>query len=109
MPDPQRYGRRTYETAFLLTFGDRKIVKGADLSFSFSRINTEHRSQKPVEVLAHFFSMFVDETSRVLDPTCGSGTSLITAKRLGAAKVLGLERDPETYVNAVKHIDKELS
>jgi tRNA G10 N-methylase Trm11 len=34
--------------------------------------------------------MFVDKTTRMLDPTCGSGTALRAAEWHGAAHVLGL-------------------
>jgi len=107
VPDPQRFGRRTYETAMLVTFGDRKIVAPRALSIDNSReSNTRiHRSQKPIRVLEHFFEMFVDNSSRVLDPTCGSGTSLVTAHRLKANYVVGLERDPDIYANACNYIN----
>ena len=35
--------------------------------------------------------MFVDENTRMLDPTCGSGTALRAAEALGAAHILGIE------------------
>jgi len=50
----------------------------------------------------------VDNSSRVLDPTVGSGTSIIAATRLKADHCLGLEIDPEMYSQAVKHLNKEL-
>lgn len=107
VPDPQRYGRRTYETAMLVTFGDRKIVVPRSLSIESSREASTriHRSQKPIQVLRHFFEMFVDDSSTVLDPTTGSGTSLIIADELKAKKIVGLEIDPGIYENAKKHID----
>jgi len=52
-----------------------------------------HMSAKPVPVLQHFFKMFVDGTTRMLDPTAGSGTALRAAESLGAKYVLGLEAD----------------
>jgi hypothetical protein len=111
LPDPQRYGRRTYETAMLITFGDRLINIPKSLSFSSPRETSTriHRSQKPLAVLDHFFSMFVDESSRVLDPTAGSGTSLVVSYNLEAEKVIGLEMQSETYETAVKFIDEELA
>lgn len=107
VPDPQRYGRRTYETAMLITFGDRKIVVPRGLSVEASRetFTRIHRSQKPIKVLRHFFEMFVDDSSTILDPTVGSGTSLIIADELKARKIVGLEIDPGIYENAKKHID----
>jgi DNA modification methylase len=57
-------------------------------------------SVKPEPMLKHFFEMFVDESTIFLDPTCGSGSSVRAAESLGAAHVLGLERDPEFHESA---------
>lgn len=108
VPDPQRYGRRTYETAMLLTFGDRKIVAPKALSFAAPRgaKSRIHRSQKPTQVLHHFMSMFVDNASSVLDLTAGSGTSLLVAHQLGAKRITGLEISEEAYLAALKFINE---
>lgn len=104
-PDPQRYGRRTYETAMLITLGDRKVAGPKGLSISAPRGRDKiHRSQKPIEVLSHFFGMFVDSSTRMLDPTAGSGSSLIAAKQLGAKTILGLEIDPEAQQRGAKFV-----
>lgn len=107
VPDPQRYGRRSYETAMLITFGDRKIVVPRDLSIQAPRESATrvHRSQKPIRVLEHFFEMFVDNSSTVLDPTAGSATSLIVANRLNAKEIVGLELDEAIYNKAYAHIN----
>ena len=57
-------------------------------------------SEKSQDMLEHFFRMVVDENTRLLDPTCGSGSSLRAADNLGAASVLGLEINPEFADNA---------
>ena len=108
-PDHNRYGARTYETAMLLTFGDRKIVKPVHLCCEYNTPSGAkiHRSQKPIPVLRHFFSMFVDDTTTMLDPTCGSGSSVITAHQLGAPKVLGIEQDEPTYKTAIKYFEEQ--
>lgn len=111
VPDPQRYGRRSYETAMLVTFGDRKIVAPRDLSIQAPRESATrvHRSQKPIRVLEHFFEMLVDSSSVVLDPTAGSATSLIAANRLNAKEIVGLELDPAIYEKAYAHINSAVS
>jgi hypothetical protein len=108
VPDPQRYGRRTYETAMVLSFGDRKIVSPRALSFSAPRGSATrvHRSQKPLAMLDHFFSMFVDDSSTMLDPTAGSGSSLLAARSLRAKVTLGLEMDPNIYEKSVAFINQ---
>jgi len=108
VPDPQRYGRRTYETAMVLTFGDRHIVTPKALSFAAPRGSKtrHHRSQKPQPVLNHFMGMFVDPASTVLDPTAGSGTSLLTAHQLHAKLIRGVEKEKQTYQTALTFLNK---
>jgi ParB family chromosome partitioning protein len=101
LPDPQRGPRRVYETALFGMRGERKIVAPVSNAVSLPTDSmTDHMSVKPVPVLTHFFGMFVDEYSTVLDPTCGSGTALRAANACGAAHVLGLEIDPEFAARA---------
>lgn len=108
-PDPYRYGQRNYETAMCISLGDRKVVRPIRLATVYDHETPKvHRSEKPIPVLSHFFSMFIDGSSKVLDPTCGSATSIITAHRLGAAKVLGLEMDSEMHKQAVDYFNREI-
>jgi DNA methylase/ParB-like nuclease domain len=95
LPDPQRGPRRVYETALFGSRGDRKIVKSKANACSEPTVRGGHLSTKPEPVLRHFFEMFVDENTSILDPTCGSGTALRVAKGLHAAHVLGIEINPE--------------
>jgi len=95
LPDPSRGPRRIYETALYGYRGDRKIVQAVANSYSAPSDRSIHMSVKPVPMLAHFFRMFVDTNSIVLDPTCGSGSALRAADAAGAAHVLGLELNPE--------------
>lgn len=46
-------------------------------------------------MLTHFLRMVVDDTTRMLDPTAGSGNAVRIASELGAAYALGLELNPE--------------
>jgi ParB family transcriptional regulator, chromosome partitioning protein len=96
LPDPQRGPRRVYETCLFGSRGDRFIVGGkANACSKPTEDDPRHLSPKPQPVLRHFFEMFVDENTTILDPTCGSGNALCVAKEFGAARVLGLEIDPE--------------
>jgi ParB-like chromosome segregation protein Spo0J len=88
------YPRRIYETALLCSRGKRPLIKPLANAYGApTASNPVHPSQKPEPVLRHFFSMLVDETTDVLDPTCGSGSALRAAEDLGARSVLGLEFD----------------
>jgi len=100
--DPQHSGRRTYETALLITRGDRPIIKPLDMSIASPSMRARriHPSEKPEPVLRHFFSMLIDETTMILDPTCGSGTAIRAAMALGAKGGLGLELDPDFCADA---------
>lgn len=103
-PDPQRQPRRTYETAFFCSRGDRKLTQAGAKANSFAWPGGQkeiHLSEKPVPMLKHFMSLVCDEYSTVLDPTCGSGNALKAASALGAHSVLGLEKDEGFYATAV--------
>jgi len=89
------YPRRTYDTALLAVRGNRPLAKPGMNSYAAPTAgNKIHPSQKPEPMLRHFLSMVVDETSTVLDPTCGSAAALRAAEDLGAKYILGLELDP---------------
>lgn len=93
--DPQRSFRNQCEFCLFGSRGDRKLVRTASNHYHGMSMNREHMSGKHEPMLKHFFSALIDNTTLMLDPTCGSGTSLIAAESLGAQKVLGLEINPE--------------
>lgn len=95
IPDPERGPRRIYETALFGSLGDRKIVSSASNAFSHPSVRDEHMSIKPEPMLAHFFKMFVDQSTILLDPTCGSGSALRAARSMGARSVTGIESSAE--------------
>lgn len=99
VPDPKRGPRWVTELALMATRGDRPLVKPLANAYAAPTARALHPSTKPEPMLRHFFGMFVDETSRMLDPTCGAGSSLRAAESLGAHSVLGIERQ-EQYVSA---------
>lgn len=103
-PDPQRWPRRTYETALVCSRGDRPLTSAGpranSVAYPGSRTDAIHISEKPVEMVKHFLSMYCDEYSYVLDPTCGSAAALRAAKALGASRILGLEQDEEFHAIA---------
>lgn len=103
LPDPNRGPRRTYETAFFCTRGDRFIVGAKANSVAHpGRDKSIHMSEKPKDMLRHFLAIVCDEHSRFLDPTCGSGNAVKVAQLLGASEVLGLELSEEFHARAVE-------
>lgn len=96
LPDAQRGPRQIYETALFGYTGDRKIVSAVGNAYGCPTNKTRaiHQSEKPQPMLEFFFRMLVDSTTKLLDPTCGGGSAVRSAERLGAETVLGLELDP---------------
>jgi ParB-like nuclease domain len=108
VPDPERYGRRVYETALCFSIGDRKIIRPVLNAFACGgrkTTDTRHVSEKPLEMLTHFFRMFIDEHTNVLDPCCGSGNSVIAAYKLLSPHSLGLELDPNVASESKVHLE----
>lgn len=99
-PDPKRGPRQIYETALLAYRGDRNIVKIVSNGFFGPSDKTIHPSAKPVPTLKHFFTMLVDGTTRLLDPTAGGGSAIRAAEALGAEFTFGLEINPDHVENA---------
>lgn len=100
LPDPKRGPRQVYETCLMASRGDRFVAQAVSNLFACPKSKEIHASEKPREMLAHFFRMFVDESTVMLDPTMGSGNSVRVAQDMGAKRVLGLERDQTFYENA---------
>ncbi len=100
IPDPKREPRRIYETALIASREDRLLVKPVSNAISAPTNKEHHPHTKPEPVLKHFLQMFVDSNTRMLDPTCGGGSSLRAAETLGAGSVLGLEINDEYVANA---------
>lgn len=106
LPDPKRGPRRVVETAFIGSRGDRQIVRSVANCYGAPTHKSIHQSEKSRPMLSHFFQMFVDENTRMLDPTCGSGNSLQAATILKASTVLGLELDPSFAADAQSEFKK---
>jgi ParB/RepB/Spo0J family partition protein len=98
VPDAKRYGRRVYETALLISVGDRQInnVRPNLISVPSGKAKAKHLSEKPQDVMNEILLPLIQEGRNVnfLDPCCGSGTSLSAAELLGAQTVTGLDIDP---------------
>jgi ParB/RepB/Spo0J family partition protein len=60
----------------------------------------DHPTQKPLWLLERFLKRHACEHTRVLDPFCGVGSTLVACKRLGMHAV-GVEKDPG-YVGSAK-------
>ena len=80
-----RFLRCQHELAYLL--GKGEVSPGASpipdvLDWAYSG-NRFHPTQKPVEALKPLITAFCPADGLVLDPFCGSGSTLVAAKELG--------------------------
>lgn len=91
--DVKRRPRHVYETCLMFVRGDRKIVKIEKDVIDCPIDEKLHLNQKPMQMLLHLLSIFVDEHTAVLDPTCGSGSALAAVAKLRCARFLGIELD----------------
>jgi len=65
--------------------------------------NTEHPTQKPEKLLAKIILASTSENDLILDPFAGSGTTLVTAKKLNRT-FCGIERDEKYYKKKKKRL-----
>jgi DNA modification methylase len=89
-----RYMRAEHEQAYLLAKGDAALPAQAipdviDWSYTGNRL---HPTQKPIKVLRPLVEAFCPEGGLVLDPFCGSGSTLVATQQLGRDG-LGIELD----------------
>lgn len=90
-----RYLRYEHEQAYLLAKGwsappAAPIPDVIDFAYTGNRL---HPTQKPVEALVPLIEAFSKPGQLVLDPFCGSGSTLVAARRLGR-RFLGIDLDP---------------
>ena len=87
--------RNTGEYALFFNRGRKPLRQAVANICDCPTIKSFHASEKPLPMLKHFFKAFIDSSSRVLDPTCGSGTSIRAAADAGAEFSVGLELDAD--------------
>jgi DNA modification methylase len=107
--DPKRRPRNIYEACLFGSTGDRFIVKpGANVyGAPTAKAQAIHTNEKPIPMLREFMGQFVDENSRVLDPTCGSGSAIRAAETLRAEMAIGWEFNPDFANRAQERLLKE--
>ncbi len=89
-----RFLRYEHEQAYLLAKGrpalpENPIADVIDMPYSGNRI---HPTQKPVNALLPLIEAFSSKGGLVLDPFCGSGSTLVAARQLNR-RYLGIELD----------------
>jgi DNA modification methylase len=89
-----RYLQVRHEVAYLLAKGNPKLPSEPisdvlDWEYTGNRM---HPTQKPINVLQPLIEAFCPRDGIVLDPFCGSGSTLVAARRAGRTSV-GIELD----------------
>jgi DNA modification methylase len=101
------YTKAQHEVAYVLAKGSprRPAQPVSDvLDWSYTG-NDAHPTQKPVSVLTPLVESFSKPGDIVLDPFCGSGSSLVAAEKLGR-KYIGIEIDRAYAVKAAARLRK---
>jgi site-specific DNA-methyltransferase (adenine-specific) len=65
----------------------------------------KHSTQKPVDLIKWILKYYSKEGDTILDPTMGSGTTLIACKQMNR-KYIGIEKDEKIYKEAVERLSK---
>lgn len=89
-----RFVRSEHEQAYLLAKGDAPLpqVAPADVQDWIYTGNRLHPTEKPVGALIPLIEAFCPQGGLVLDPFCGSGSTLVAARGCGRNS-LGIELD----------------
>jgi DNA modification methylase len=105
-PHPVSFGgigdsayRKSYTMILFATKGEgRKLLRPSQpdiLPFVRPKIK-HHPAEKSVELLKYLIENSTVEGEVVLDPFCGSGSTLVAAKETGR-RYIGIEKDPRWY------------
>ncbi len=97
----QRFLQHRHEQAYLLAKGKPSLPARpqSDVRDWVYTGNRLHPTQKPLAPLEQLVQMFSNPGDLVLDPFCGSGTSLVAARRQGR-DFLGMELDEHHQLTA---------
>ena len=100
-----RFLRYEHEQAYLLAKGEvappaRPIPDVIDFAYTGNQL---HPTEKPVSALAPLIEAFTRPGDLVLDPFCGSGSTLEAARQLGR-DWLGVELDAAHYATASRRL-----
>lgn len=104
----ERFLRYEHEQAYLLAKGQpilpaHPVPDVLDFPYTGNRL---HPTQKPVEALMPLIEAFTQPGDLVLDPFCGSGSTLDAAQRLGRDWT-GIELNNGHYRTASTRLDRQ--
>jgi adenine-specific DNA-methyltransferase len=97
--------RYQHEQAYLLAKGDAvppRVPLSDVMDFPYSQ-NRLHPTQKPTQALEPLIRAFCKPDGIVLDPFCGSGSTLVAARTAGR-RFIGIELDGEHFLTASRRV-----
>jgi adenine-specific DNA-methyltransferase len=102
-----RFMRYQHEQAYLLVKGEpfppaKPLSDVLDWTYTGNRL---HPTQKPTQVLEPLIGAFCEPSGIVLDPFCGSGSTLVAAQTVGR-RFIGIELDREHYLTASNRLQR---
>ena len=105
-----RFLKYQHEQAYLLAKGnpalpEHPIADVIDMPYSGNKL---HPTQKPIAALLPLIETFSHAGDLILDPFCGSGSTLVAAKQLNR-KYIGIELDPAYHAIAARRLAARLS
>jgi site-specific DNA-methyltransferase (adenine-specific) len=98
--------RRTYDTIFYATKGRKGLITSPVDIINVKRVPRHeriHAAEKPVELLRRLIEISTLPGDNVLDPCCGSGSTLVAARET-RRKALGIEFDASYYDTALANL-----
>ena len=101
--------RITTEFIFFATKGEKGLLASPIDYLRVNRVPRNeriHAAEKPVELIRRLLECATLPGDYVLDPCCGSGSTLVACKEL-QRRALGVEKDPSYYNTAMANVYKE--
>lgn len=97
--------RANHEQAYLLAKGQppQPTLPMSDVQDWIYSGNRHHPTEKPVGILKTLVEAFCPAGGLVLDPFCGSGSTLVAAQQSGRAS-LGIELDYQHHLTALTRV-----
>ena len=103
-----RFLKYQHEQAYLLAKGNPALPENPipdviDMPYSGNKL---HPTQKPMAALKPLIEAFTQKNDLILDPFCGSGSTLLAANILNR-RYLGIELDPQYHAAATKRLNPD--